>query len=263
MPDTIWKTYDPEQEHPGLHINIESLHLWLKRKGDELWVAHNYDKEGIDFNCPIDEIETDMIKWSRWALKSPESDLKLTPVFPNLPIIVSSEFPLKIAPNSRIQIVTRIPLWVQVSQEKTKYILTELPSSILSRTWFGNPLEGEICYWLTTKARRNFAELEYKPNLINCPILIVNKTNEDLNFEKFCFRVDHLGIFNANDSLWADETKIEYFGEDMNSDITMTGKLPENVGKGERISKARIPINKSFATRTFKKLFDDTFISAR
>lgn len=263
MSEMIWKTHDPEPNTPGLHLNLESLHIWIKRKGDELWLAHNHEQEGKDLNKPADELEAGLIKWSRWALKSPESELKLTPVFPDLPVIVSSEFPFKIAPNSRVQIVTRIPLWVQISQEKTRYVLTEIPSDLLSRTWFGNPLEGEICYWWSTKARRNFDELEEIPNLINCPILIVNKTNEDLNFEKFCLHVEHLSIFKAKNSFWADETKIEYHGEDMNSHISMTGKLPENVGKGERVSKARIPISTSLATRTFKKLFDDTFISAR
>lgn len=263
MSSLTWQSLQTKPGDPAVHLELASLHIWIKRKNDEIWIAHEYEPGEEALSLAVEEREPGDINWSRWAFKSVEDELNLLPVFPDRPIIVNSEFPLKISPDSEIQIFTRVPAWVQISMGKDRHVLTEIPAKKLSQTWFGNPLEGELCYWLSTKARRAFTKLEDRPAYINCPIRIKNKTHEDLNFEKFCFRVDRLSIFRDNEDLWADETHIEYHGEEQNSDITMTGSLPKNVGTGELLSKPRNPMSKSFATRTFKKLFDDTFISAK
>lgn len=262
MQHDFWGNYTLATDESPLHLSLGLLHVWIRQKDSEIWIAHQYEK-----NLPADkeagEILNEHKSWSRWAHKSPENSLVVTPVFPDLPIIVSSEFPLKISSGTKIQIFTRIPIWIRISFSKSDYILTEIPSIRLSRTWFGTPLEGELCYWSTTKARRNLAAVENKPYVVNCPIWITNKSSEDLNFEKFCFRVERLGIHRVKDELWSGQTEILYHGKELNSDITMTGKLPADLGKGEQLSKPRNPIHKSLATRTFKLLFDDTFISAR
>ncbi|MAL18157.1 MAG: hypothetical protein CL670_01740 [Balneola sp.] len=254
MADSIWKTYKLNSEE-DLHITVGELHVWISKQDEEIWIAHQYSDK-------VYEEKPEDLEWARWAPKSIE-EIRIAPVFQDLPVIINSEYPLKVAKGSTIQIFSRIPVWLQISLAKSKYVLTEIPSIKLSRTWFGSPQEGELCYWLSTKARRSLAGVENKPNVINCPIQISNKTHEDLDFEKFCFRVERLSVYGVKEELWADETKIEYNGEEQHSDINMTGKLPVAIGKGELMSKPRNPASKSFATRTFKMFFDDTFISAR
>lgn len=262
MPNTIWKTYPIKAGDSPLHLSLGSLNVWIKKRDEEYWIAHKYiDTEQSD--SPPEEGESEELEWSRWSHKSTDEDIKISPMFQDRPVVVGSEFPLKVAPNSKIQIFTRVPVWMQISLAKTDYVLTEIPSVKLSRTWFGTREEGELCYWLTSKARRSLADVEDKPHVINCPIWITNKSSEDLDFEKFCFRVERLGVFRTKEELWADETKIIFHGNELNSDITMTGKLPANFGKAEQLSKPRNPQSKSLATRTFKLLFDDTFISAK
>ncbi|WP_020404249.1 DUF432 domain-containing protein [Gracilimonas tropica] len=258
MSSSIWKNYAANEGEEPLHLNIDSLHVWIKRKNEEFWISYAY---ADDTKKPprIDE----KTEWERWAPKADESDIQVRPVFPDLPVIVSSEYPLKLTPGAKIEVYCRIPAWMEISLAKSKYVLHEIPINKLSRTWFGDTMEGELCYWLTSKARRNLAEVESKPFLINCPIQITNKSNTELNFERFCYRVERLSIYNVKNELWADETRIVYQGEEQHSDVTMTGKLPAHLGKGEQITKPRHPISRSFATRTFKMLFDDTLISAR
>ena len=259
MPNSIWKTYDTKTLANPMYFRVGQTDIWIKLNNSEIWVATsdvaNVEEELANQDPPKD------VSWARFAHSSKGTEIEIAPVFPNLPVIVSSEYPLKISAGAKIQIFTRIPVWVQVKLPAQNYVLAELPSLKLSRTWFGNPIEGELCYWQKTKARRKLSELNDAPYFIKCPITIHNKTHEDLDFEKFCYRVDRLSIFNVNNELWADETLIEYHGEDQNSDITMNGKLPSTVGEGTLLTKPRNPVSKSFATRTFKKLFDDTFSS--
>lgn len=244
-------------------IELGNLRLWMLLKDDDLWIGYLHsDPEEAD------SVKTDLeppedLEWSRWATKAAMEKVRLLPVFQDLPLIVNSEYPLKISPGTEIKIYARIPIWIQISIPQNNYKLIEIPTVKLSRTWFGTPLEGELCYHAKTKARRDLSQVEPKPYLVNCPILISNKSEEDLNFENFCYRVERLSVYRYNEELWADETQIIYHGESLNSDVIMTGKLPKGIDKKKLLSKPRKQIQKSFATRTFKRFFEDTSLLGR
>lgn len=241
------------------YLKVGDLHLWMQQKKDEVWIGHRYDHKGLEEKRTNHDAPEDL-EWSRWAPKEMEDSVTLLPAFPNLPLVVNSEFPLHVSPGSTIQIFTRVPMWLRISMGKKDRVLTELPTVKLSRTWFGTTMEGELCYWATTKARRSLSNVERKPYLISCPIQISNKTDEDLDFDKFCFRVERLKIFSWQDELWTDETRIVYQGEEQHSDISMSGKLPKGLENAELVSPPRNPVQRSFATRTFRKIFDESFL---
>lgn len=258
MAHSVWKTYTVKEGEEPFHLNIDSLHVWIKKLNEEFWISYSHADDTND-SPQIDE----QTEWERWAPKANETEVRIRPVFPDLPVVVSSEYPLRLVPEASIQVFCRVSAWMEISLVKSNYVLHEIPITKLSRTWFGNTMEGELCYWLTSKARRSLEQVESKPYLINCPIQITNKSHTDLNFERFCYRVERLGIYSVKENYWADETKILYQGEEQHSEVKMTGKLPKSLEKGELISKPRNPISRSLATRTFKMFFDDTLISAR
>lgn len=238
------------------YLSIGDLHVWMKYQNGEVWIAYGYKNE---LNGRIkSEAPPSSLTWGRWAHNHGSTEIELLPVFPDMPLIVHSEYPLKVSRDTKIQIFSRIPVWVRFSTVKGNYQLLELPTVKLSRTWFGSPVEGELCYHATTKARRDLSQTEKKPYLVSCPIMVSNKSDEDLDFDNFCFRVERLSVFLHENEFWADETQIIYHGPDMNSDIIMTGKLPEGIDRTKLISKPRKQIQKSLATRTFKRIFEDT-----
>ncbi|HKL18335.1 MAG TPA: DUF432 domain-containing protein [Halalkalibaculum sp.] len=241
---------------------LGDLRLWLKHKDEEIWIGHRYEEHGDGERNTgnISETPPKDLEWARWAPKEPTDSVKLMPVFPDLPLVINSEFPLRVNPGGSIQIFTRIPVWVRISIGKKDTVLTELPTVKLSRTWFGTPIEGELCYWAITKARRSLSNVERKPYLVSCPIQITNKTEVDLDFEKFCFRVERLKVFLYAEELWSDETRIVYHGEEQHSDISMSGRLPKGMENARLISPPRKPVQRSLATRTFKKIFDESFL---
>ncbi|HKK45274.1 MAG TPA: DUF432 domain-containing protein [Balneolaceae bacterium] len=249
------------QDGKTQHFSVGDLHVWLRFRDEEIWIAHGYKGE-LKGNIKEDQ-PPKKVEWVRWANKTISADLRIQPVFPDLPLVVNSEYSLMVSPDTQIQIYTRIPIWIRVSLAKNNYKLTELPTIKLSRTWFGTPTEGELCYYATTKARRDLSRADKKQHAVTCPILVNNKSPEELNFEHFCFRVERLSIYEYNDEFWADETRIVYHGEDLNSDVIMTGKLPEGIQKKQMVAIPRKEIKKSLATRTFKRLFEDTQIFGR
>ncbi|MDZ7682363.1 MAG: DUF432 domain-containing protein [Fodinibius sp.] len=164
---------------------IGELHYWLKSRNGEVWIAHGYD---ADLKEPATEdAAPEHLTWSRWANRDDVQEVQVSPVFADKPLIVNSEYPLKVSPGAKIKIFSRIPVWVRISVADNDYQLIEMPTVKLSRTWFGTPIEGELCYHATTKARRNLAHADKKPYVVSCPITIHNKSDEALDFQHFCF----------------------------------------------------------------------------
>lgn len=259
--DEIWGDLSLEAGQTR-YISVGNLRLWIMQKDMDLWLGYKHT-ESQNVRNSGDHNPPDDLEWSRWAFKFGMEKVRLTPVFQDMPLVVKSEYPLKISSGTEIRIFTRVPVWIRVTLPNHDYLLTEIPTVILSRTWFGTPLEGELCYHATTKARRNLSQVEVKSHVVNCPIVISNKAGDDLNFENFCYRVERLSIYQHEKELWADETRIIHNGESLNSDVIMTGKLPEGISKNKRLSKPRKEVQKSLATRTFKRIFEETHFWGR
>ncbi|WP_445666446.1 DUF432 domain-containing protein [Fodinibius sp. AD559] len=233
------------------YITVGDLHLWIKYRNEEVWIAHAYNDE-FEQKAGSDQPPQN-VEWSRWAHKNSSADITVTPAYPDRPLVLHSEYNLKVSPETRIQIFTRIPIWVRISLANNNYQLMELPAIKLSRTWFGTFIEGELCYHATTKARRDLSHVDKKPYFVSCPIKIDNKSDEELTFSNFCFRVERLSMYLHDDELWADETQIIFQGEELNSEVIMTGKLPDGITTKQLLTKPRRQVQKSLATRTFKR----------
>ncbi|MDZ7772773.1 MAG: DUF432 domain-containing protein [Balneolaceae bacterium] len=253
MSNSFWGELPLEEDRKVRHLSIGNLHIWYQRRKDEIWIDHRYEGDAA---LPENGEPPDDLEWSRWAVSAPSRTLHLSPAFPDLPVVVASEYPLKITPGTTIEIYTRIPVWVRITLGAGGHQLIELPTIRLSKTWFGTPLEGELCYWSTTLARRSLEEVRFKPHVANCPIRISNGAEEDLDFDKICFRVERLKIFDMDGQLWSDEARISYQGAELNSDIVVSGRLPEDMPKGVLLAEPRRPVQRSLATRTFRKIID-------
>ena len=94
-----------------------------------------------------------------------------------------------------------------------------------------------------------------------CPIIIINKTEEDLLVEKFCFRISGLTLFYDGSQLWSDETRVNYRGTSNISQIEVTGKPPQQAKSAHKICAPRNPDKKSITRKTFETLKDISGIS--
>ncbi|SMO76831.1 DUF432 domain-containing protein [Fodinibius sediminis] len=260
MGSDIWGTISL-QEKANHFVHIGELYLWLKYQDEEIRIAYCYMDE---VSGSVDEAEPpEEVQWVRWAHKNGHDRVRILPAFADLPLIVHSEYSLKVSPRTKIQVFSRIPIWLTIRLANDNYQLIELPVTKMSKTWFGTPLEGELCYHTTTKARRDLSQLQPERHLVSCPITISNQSSEALDFESFCFRVERLGIYQYNGTLWADETQITYHGKEQHSDVIMTGKLPKGIDRQMQLARPRKHIQASLTTRTFKRLFEDTLIFDR
>lgn len=227
------------------------LNLWCRQVGDELWIAFEYD-QSEDENSVFNENVPQNLTWERWLLKNDTIIIEFRPAFPDLPVVVRPDYSLKVRPNAGAKVYVRVPLWVQLYINNKK--LTEIPLVLLSKTWFGDFLKGELCYWISSTARRQITEDLTRSYRAVCPIDIKNKSDDDMLIDKICLRVGRLSVFRYDDQLWGSEIRAHFKGHDDISDLEVSHKPPADVPKAKLIAEAREGRHRSFTAKTFMSL---------
>lgn len=243
---TIWGPISVQTNEISVHW-IGPLKLLFKRLSNEIWIA-------ID-RTQLEHTDLNDLYWSRWAIKKEDFTIELLPLMPDKQVVVRPEHPFILASGAKATIFTRIPVWVGVyTNEAKRHKLTEIASLVLNKTWFGDFLDGVLCYWVATTARRRVTDDIFQPHTAISTLNIKNDSEQDLTIDKLSLLVERLSLYEKNGQLWTDEMDIVYNGEDNHSEITMTGKAPQGFKDAKLISSPRNPQRKSFAERTFKIL---------
>lgn len=251
---SIWQNYKIQKD--GLfYSNIGDLKMWCRFIQDEVQIAYEHDSETEKSTTPPKP--PDGIFWSRWPLKIDNRIIQLTPLLPDRAVVIKPESSFRIIKNEQVHVYARVPVWVQMNVINSQAIhIIDIPSAVLSNTWFGSFLEGELCYWISSGLRQRIEMDTRRPHMVICPILLVNHSEEELLIEKICLHVDNLSIFIFNKQLWSDETQIEYKGSEQISQITVSGKAPSESASAVLITSPRNPVKESFVAKTFSSLKD-------
>jgi hypothetical protein len=252
MESTIWPTITLQDRQVCRH-RIGPLTIFLKKLLNEVWVCSTRDESIRGEPAELPEKPD----WVRMSLPDEYEKFRLQPAMPDMPVIIDTEHAYRFASKTRTRVFSRIPVWVRIAPESREdLVIAEIPTVILSETWFGSFTDGEHSYALSSTARRIFTEDLLEPHLVVCPIEIRNNSVSELKFEKVCLRVDRLSIYARGDSLWSDETVINYEGMDSDTDIEMKGVRPPEAGDAKMVSKPRSPVRKSIGQKTFRLLKD-------
>lgn len=252
---TIWGEHDLSDEKM-CSFSIGDLQFWCQRIKSEIRLAHSR-RSADEANETESENPPENITWSRWALKKEYAKIRISPIFPDRPIVVKPESPFKINLKAQAKIYIRVPIWIKIElTNRDSTVLFELPTVTLSNTWFGSFADGELCYWISSGTRLEIEPDPDRPYLAICPIVLFNYSESDLKVEKICLRVSNLSLFFDETQLWADETTITYKGEDATSQIDFSGKSPSEALKAGLLCPPRIPAKKGLVAQTFASLKD-------
>lgn len=253
--DGPWGSHDLPADQT-YSVEIGPMTLWVRSRAGEIWLAHasgDWTRSGRDASR---EPPSDGEGWVRWPVTAGTDGLRLSPIFPPRTLVVKPELSFRLLPRSGARIYVRVPLWARVEATGAEDVgLTEVPSVVLSDTWWGEFTEGELCYWLPTSARRSVGRDVFAPHRVVCPLELSNRSEDELEVEKIALRAAHLSVFRGQHGFWSDVTRVRYRGENEGSDIDVAGRAPEEAGTGaRRVTVPRTPLTKSFRTRTFSRL---------
>ncbi len=185
-----------------------------------------------------------------------ERKLKLTPVVPDKPLVILLQSPGKLLPKQSITLFFEIPLWIRVTSitEKKSEILSEIPIRYFSNIWFGDPLEGELCYSVTLPLIENPRILTHAPCTAVCTVNIKNQSALQLDLQKFLLHSEYLFLFKSEHMICTDEVLYQFRGAEQSSQISFSKRPPAHMEQAELLSQPRQPHVRNLIKRSFSML---------
>lgn len=254
----LWTPIKLEIDQPYL-ARIGPLCLWVRRVEDEIQVAEQHRAER-SLEAPqalqvCNESVPGNLDWGRWIVGAKPRQFVLVPQLPDRGCVVRTESALKIPPSQEATFFVSIPLWVELRLEgKPPLSLTEIPTTIRSNIWFGDTMEGELCYSLISRARRRAEEVDHPLYKAVCPVRICNRAKELLAVERFCVHVEHLNVYHGQRLLWTNEVTITFQGDDEVSKVDYSRKAPNLESNLRLVTPARVPLKETLLKRSLGSL---------
>ncbi len=237
---------------------FSTLTVWLKHSDEDIYLAterQSRERKPFALSEARGAKEPADLSWGRWVVGQETSQVQFIPAMPDRPIVVRPAYPLRVPTRKNAVFFMSIPIWIRVVVRPPEgSILCEIPSLVLSNTWFGDPTSGELCYALRTRALRSLDEIEDRPYVATCPISVQNHAPAELNFERLCVQVQHLNVYRARTRLWTNELEVRFQGEEHSSQITIGKQPPAFAIEPEVACLARKPAEKTLLTQSFSFL---------
>jgi hypothetical protein len=233
------------------HWQIGPLNLWIRRTPAEWQVATEYADDEALVVAAAAQPPADA-ECTRWATDPMASSVKLTPVMPDRPLVVEPQRAFRILQHGSARIYISIPVWVRIELTggAEAVLLTEVPTVILSNTWFGTLFQGELCYWLETTARRTAEDRVGRPHIAMAPMTVVNAAGEELPLEQLCLRTANLGCHLDGRGLWTSSVKVTSTGPDEPQRLEVSPGAPEEARDAQRVSEPREKVRGNLLVRT-------------
>lgn len=234
---------------------IGEANLWIRRDKNEIYISSSHDKNVVHQNT---NNIPENLQWARFAIKEEPTSIELSPVMPDRPLVVKPEASFYLTGGTKRTIYIRIPVWIRISiVAKPKTKLIEIPTVILSNTWFGDLADGELCYWLSSGARSKIESDLSRPYMAICPITVQNESDDNLLVEKFVVRTENSTLFSHNSQIYTDEIFISFKGKDEISLITFKGKPYKELSGATKIADPRKKQSKKILAKTFDSIKGD------
>lgn len=235
-----------------------ALHLWTRREQHEWRIAsRREEQEAEDLAVGQEERPPEEAAWKRWAFREEDATIRVAPAMPLNPLLVRPDSPIHIPRGNEVLFFVSIPVYLQLylGPEKT-LLIHEEPSVVLSKTWFGPPTGGELSYALRTGCSRELGNIRKGQHRAVCPVMIRNRSEEELHFEKLSIRAMHVNIYRGASRLWTEEIEVSYRGKNVFSEISFGKGEPRFEPIRELLGTAREPVPRgSFVKKSFDSLW--------
>ncbi|MEW5814842.1 MAG: hypothetical protein AB1798_05525 [Spirochaetota bacterium] len=210
--------------------HFKNVSFWIE-KNDNIWqYSLEYSYETSDEKDIIIAKKTRKppdLSWNSVISSKESVSLALKPAMPDRPVVVHSLKPFKILGNTNYRFYTSIPLWLTAfSGEDTSDPLFEIPSVVMSPTWYGGATTGKLCYTSNMHFDISTDLVETSPVSAYCPIIVKNLSRQSFVIGKIAIFTDLLSVYRlprvGNDIevsesttvLWTNEAQVIYLGEE-------------------------------------------------
>ncbi len=255
------------QDQNILRWSCGPVRLFIQRtQGDWLW-AFSREKEEVEPCFEVLKQAPKSLSWTRWAFSDEVEAFRIAPAMLDKALVVRPRFPLMLPPGTQVHFYVSVPLVFKIiiDNKGKDCPIAEVPSLALNTLWYGDFLEGELCYALHTRAVRNTAHIKHSPHQAICPVLLKNDSKEAVPFEKICLRAKYLSIYQGPNYLWTSAVQMnshkKIIGDHASYETIPPGILgtaPLLAGPQESIPSGILQTggHMQFAERMVKSFFD-------
>jgi hypothetical protein len=193
----------------------------------------------------------------RFVQAADDDSIRLEPVLADRSIVIRPRQPIHLPGHEEITLYLSTPVYLRILAGSPPVLLREVPSLILSDTWFGpSTQEGELCYAGRTQARYRIEELPLRPHRAITPLLIRNRADTILPLEKISLPVPMLSLYGAADaSLWTQRVTLVREGSSDLAKVRVDPEAPDLGVPIEKLAGARQDPSRSGLVRAFSVLF--------
>ncbi len=228
--------------------------IWVERIETEWHVlSHPEEKRVPQASCSLVSRERKPAS-SRWRhyLHRDVGPMQPAPVLPDRPVVIRPDRALTLLPGQSTVFFLEIPVWFRLSTLGARPArIFEEPLTMLTRTWFGDPVTGELCWGLATRLHHALDSVESAADRAVCPLMIENDSEADLEFQKICIHVENLSVFRGPGHLWTNSLHAVFKGPDQVTQIEIVHVPPEFEESLVPVSEAREPAAGWNIRRTF------------
>ena len=233
--------------------------MFVQRCGDEWLISNEYQGDrgqtgDGEWQIGIDALPEEL-SWKRYVTGT-DTPLELLPALPDRPLVIRPEAPISVLPRRNGRFYVSIPIWLSLraGQPNKQMVVTEIPSVVLSNTWFGDPAAGELCYSLDAPLLRAPEALVGIADRAICTFVVTNGSTERLDFQRICVHVENLSLFTEADILWTNELNVVFKGSDQISQISIKPQPPAQLREPQPIAKPRTRPNNNILKRSFSAI---------
>ena len=234
---------------------IGPLTLWGRLQNGEIHLAQVYEAETQEAEVhgfqAFQDVMPGGLCWSRWITGKDVNQVRLSACLPDRAVVVRTESPVMILPGKEALFYVSMPIWLKVLVGRAQDTeLCDVASAVRSNTWFGDSMEGELCYSLMTRARRHIEEADQPAYKASCPVTIRNASDDRLDIERFCVRVEHLSLYQSKGTLWTNEVTISFQGPGHMSKVDYSRHKPKLEAEVKLLTPPRTPLKETLLKRS-------------
>lgn len=227
-------------------LSVGELRLTLFQDKTELLIRHRYEISEEGAQPPKHGAKEEEVRVpGRFA------ELEVRPALPDRPVVVQVEIPYRLDPGNETSIFVRVPLWLQLFEQGSQKPLVDLPTVVLSGTWFGRFTEGELSYWISSSARTEIEPDPARPYLAITRAVLRNTSRDPLRVDTLCLRTAFLALYDDGEQLWSEVLEISYKGVAYFSQVRKVARSSQPHGKGKLTAAARETSRRSVTAKSF------------
>lgn len=238
------------------HCAIGPLSLYFHRQGQQwllAWEQQSEAEHNTRLICQETASIPDELTPTRYVFRHSPAHFYLRPRLLERPVVVKTLQPVIVPPGESVTFYISSPVCVEIQMDDSSAPLVEIPTKVLSDTWFGPSTQvGSLCYASKTHTRNSLQDVIPRPHRAVTPVSVRNQSDELLSIDKLSIPVPHLALYGRDDgTLWTSPVSLKQTHSDELA-ILEVGNSPSGANI---LAAARTPLQKSGLVWAFTSMF--------